>query len=257
MSFAPHDCSSSGLAQCGTDSDLYILDPYLSIKLGRLLSLQSEGYLITGPTEPTAAPLGQNVTRVRAYGWAVRATTKVLRWLHFRLDTGQASGDGSHSDNVYRQRAMHPDHNVGLIMYGEFLRQRSAMAPLTHPTSYPANEPRTWGSRGAQSNGGVINSYYLMPTLVANFVEFFTMRLAVLSAWSHKQDGYLFPTDRGRHIGTELDLGMDVRWGKGDDTLSHLLLRLEGGYLLFGSQVQDDYNARGAFSLQARLAFVL
>jgi hypothetical protein len=258
MGFAAHDCSSPmELAQCGTDSDLYILDPYMKVKLGRLITVESEGYLITGSTEPFAAPLGEQVTRVRTYGWAMRVTSKVLRWLHFKLDAGQASGDGSNSDGVYRQRPMHPDHNVGLIMYEEFLRQRSAMAPVAFPSSYPAGRPRTWSTTGAWSKGGVINSYYVMPTLQANFVEFFAMRLAVLNAWSHKQDGYLFPEGRGRHIGTEVDIAMDLRWAKGEDTLKHLLLRLEGGYLLFGSQVRDDYDARGAFTLQARLAFVL
>jgi hypothetical protein len=255
---APIDCSTNRtLPQCGTRSDLYILDPYIAIKLGRLLSLKSEGYVISGNTDPSAVPLGDKVNRVRVYGWALRATSKIIRWLHIRMETGQASGDRTHNDSRYEQRALHADHNVGLILYEEFLKQRSAAAPLTYGSQPPAGGPRTWSTAGGSSHGGVINSYYFMPTVVAHFVDFISLRLGLLNAWSHKQDGVLFPRGRGRHIGTELDIGLDVRWGKGDDTLRHLLLRLEGGYLFFGSQVSADYDSYGVFSIQARLAFVL
>lgn len=252
-----HDCEvTTGLPQCGTDADLYIIDPYINIKLGRLLNLESEAYFIAGSVEPDSIPVGNKTGRVRMHGWAVRASTRALRPFNFKVEGGQASGDNTYKDQTYRERAMHPDHNVGLILYSEFLRQRSAsLRSITYPI-FTSSSPSIDGP-GGQTTGGVLNSFYFMPTVSLEFLETLTMRLGVLSAWSHKQDGFFFPKDRGRHIGTEVDMGFDVKWGMGDDTLRHMLLRLEAGYLLFGSQVSPDYRSNGVFSLQARLAFVL
>lgn len=252
-----YDCAHSpGNPACGTDADLYILDPYLKIKIGRLLELTGEGYVLSGSVEPGSVPGGTKTGKMRVYGWAVRAMTKALRPFNIKVEAGQASGDASTEDNVYRQRAMHPDHNAGLIMYEEFLRQRAATTmAYAHPLT--ANPSQSIDSPGALPTGGVMNSYYVMPTVSLEFIEALTMRLGVLSAWAHKQDGFFFPKDRGSHIGTEVDVGFDVKWGVGDDTLRHMLLRLEAGYLLFGSQVKPDYDSFGVFSLQARLAFVL
>ena len=101
------------------------------------------------------------------------------------------------------------------------------------------------------------NSYYFMPTVTATPVDFLKVRLAILNAWSHKQEDYLFQAGRKRHIGTEIDLGIDLMWGKGSDTLKHMFFRLEGGYMIFGKQVSPDYRSPGIFSIQARIAFVL
>lgn len=253
----PHDCNwEIGIPECGTHSDLFIVDPYLNIRLGRLFDLEGEAYFVSGSVEPDAVAVGDDINRVRIHGWAVRATTRVLRPFNFKIEGGQASGDGTYDDNTFRERAMHPDHNVGLIMYSEFLRQRSAsVRALAYPP--PASVAPRMETYGGHTTGGVLNSFYFMPTASLEFMESFTMRLGVLTAWSHRQDGYFFPQNRGRHIGTEADLGFDIKWGMGDDTLRHMLLRLEAGYLLFGSQVRADYRSHGVFSLQARLAFVL
>ena len=58
-----------------------------------------------------------------------------------------------------------------------------------------------------------------------------------------------------QHIGTEIDLGVDVRWG-GVAGMEHLFFRFDMGYLIFGKQVADDYDAPGIFALRMRLMFV-
>lgn len=257
MGYLSYDCGvAEDVPLCGSTSDVFIIDPHVKFKLGRLLSVESEAYVITGSTEPRAVPIGDIVNKANIYGWVVRAGSSPLRWLKVEMEGGQASGDQSFSDRTFTQRPMHPDYNVGLIMYEEFLRERSATS-LAYGYPSRSDPTKVWAARGLQSNGGVINSFYFMPTVTYAPLDFLKVRLAVLNAWSHKQEGYLFQTGRGRHIGTEVDIGLDLSWGLGEDTLRHMLLRLEGGYMVFGSQVSADYDAPGIFSIQARLAFVL
>jgi len=254
--YVGHDCATEDLPICGSNSDLLIMDPYLHIHLGRLLTASAEAYFIRGQTDKRAIPIGAGVSRVSAYGWVARVQSSVLRWLGMSAEAGQAAGDGNFADRTFRQVSAHPDYNVGLILYEEFLRQRSATA-LAYAYPYRDDPTKVWASRGLQSNGGVIDSFYLMPMVSASPIDFLKVRLAVLTAWAHRQDGALFPTRRGRRIGTEVDLGLDVKWGLGDDELRHLLLRIETGYLFFGPQVAPDYASPGSFSIQARVAFVL
>lgn len=254
--YVAHDCTTEDLPICGGKNDIMTLDPYFNIHLGRLVTAGAEAYFVRGQTDRRAIAIGPGVTRVAAYGWVTRVQSSVLRWLGMSAEAGQAAGDANFSDRTFRQVSAHPDYNVGLILYEEFLRQRSATA-LAYAYPYRQDPTKVWASRGLQSNGGVIDSFYFMPMVSASPVEFLKVRLAVLTAWAHRQDGALFPTGRGRRIGTEVDLGLDVKWGLGDDELSHLLLRVETGYLFFGPQVAPDYAAPGSFSIQARVAFVL
>ncbi len=254
--FVAHDCASENLAVCGSDADLVLLDPYLDVKVGRAFRLRAEFYLLQGQIEPRTLSVSNVTDKYSTYGWVVRADSFPWRWLGLRLEAGQAAGDSDYRDATFRYRPMHPDHNVGLVLYDQFLRQRTA-ASLAGAFPGPVLVGQSPGVRAFQSNGGVVDSYYFAPTLVLKPFDFAVIRMAVLSAWSHRQDDILFQKGRGRRIGTEVDMGMDLAWGLGDDDMRHLLLRLEGGFLFFGPQVRPDYDAAGAFTVQARIAFVL
>ena len=90
-----------------------------------------------------------------------------------------------------------------------------------------------------------------------------TLKAALLTAWSHRPEQYLFRVtgcEKGtkgascrltdNHIGTELDVGVDLRWG-GVPGIEHLFFRFDLGYLIFGKQVASDYDAPGVFALSA------
>ena len=256
QAFVAHDCTVEHLAVCGSASDLVLFDPYLDIKVGRALRLRAEFYVMQGQTDSRAFDLSKDIDKYSTYGWVVRVASLPWHWLGFKLEAGQAAGDRDYRDATFRYRPMHPDHNVGLLLYDQFLRERTA-ASLAGSFSGPLVSGRAAGERGLLSNGGVVDSYYFMPTVVLQPFDFAVLKMAVLSAWSHRQDDILFQKGRGRHIGTEVDMGLDLAWGMGNDDLRHMLLRLEGGYLFFGPQVRPDYGVSGAFTLQARLAFIL
>ena len=51
-----------------------------------------------------------------------------------------------------------------------------------------------------QTNGGIVNSYFLYPRVFWRVNKAITLKLAVLAAWSHRQgdDSYLFSRGDGR-----------------------------------------------------------
>jgi hypothetical protein len=251
---------------CGADSKVGIIDPYLKLRLGPYL-LETESYFIFGKTEPgRGIPIGDNVGKALIYGWVVRAGFDPLSTLALRLDVGQASGDKVYGNETFRQRPMHPDYAPGLIMYRMFLRERSATALAQRLNSNVAGVPTP--ARSLQSNGGVLNSYFLYPRARWRLHPLVTLKLAVLTAWSHRPEEFLFKLTgceegakgvgcriQDNHIGTEVDLGVDIAWG-GTPELRHLFFRFDMGYLIFGKQVSGDYEAPGIFALRMRLMFV-
>ena len=170
--------------------------------------------------------------------------------MSFLLESGQSSGDPHHSSGTFTQASLHPDHNVGIVLYDLVLRQRAAGLAARAGATLP------W-VLGEAARGGVTNSAYVMPSVRLTPLDFLVLKLAVLSAWVSRQDGLLYPRGRSKYLGTELDLGVDFIWGVGADDLPHVFLRIEGGYLLFGGQIAPDYESPGSFALRTRLAFVL
>lgn len=252
---------------CGADSQIGIVDPYLRLRLGPYL-LATESYFIFGKTEPgRGIPIGDDVEKALIYGWVVRAGYDPMAAMRLLVDVGQASGDKVFGNDTFRQRPMHPDYAPGLIMYRMFLRERSATALAQRLNSNVAGIPTP--ARSLQSNGGVINSYYLYPRMHWDLNKMVTLKVAVLTAWSHRPEEFLFKVTgcekgvkgtgcriKDQHIGTEIDVGVDVKWG-GQAGFEHLFFRFDMGYLVFGKQVSSDYDAAGIFALRMRLMFVL
>ncbi|MDY0004692.1 MAG: hypothetical protein RBU30_25575, partial [Polyangia bacterium] len=265
--YAAYDCEGANPPPaCGARSKIGIVDPYLRLRLGPIL-LETESYFIFGKTEPgRGIPIGSEVGKALIYGWVTRAGYSPMKKMELLLDLGQASGDKVYGNEVFRQRAMHPDYVPGLILYRMFLRERSATALAQSLNSNVAGVPTP--SRGLQSNGGVLNSYFLYPRMLWAIHPMLTLKVALLSAWSHRPEQYLYRVtgcEKGvkgascrltdNHIGTEVDVGVDVRWG-GVPGIEHLFFRFDMGYLVFGKQVASDYDAPGVFALRMRLMFV-
>lgn len=249
---------------CGAKSRVTIFDPYVKLRLGPFL-LESEGYVIVGKTEPgKGIPIGDNVEKALIYAWVARLGYTLRKKWDLLVDVGQASGDNAYADPTFTQRPVHSDFAVGLIMYREFLRERSATALAQRLNSNVAGTLSP--ARSLQSNGGVINSYFLHPRVRWHVSKNLTLKLALLMAWSHKSgpDNFLFDKVScagasglcmENYIGTEIDFGLDFRWA-GPAGHEHLMLRVDMGYLVFGKQVRDDYDAPGIFALRARLMMV-
>ncbi len=248
---------------CGAKSKVAIIDPYIRLRLGPFL-LESEGYVIVGKTEPgKGIPIGDSVGKALIYAWVARVGYTLMKKWDLLVDVGQSSGDDLYGNETFTQRPMHSDFAVGLIMYREFLRERSATALAQRLNSNVAGNLSP--ARSLQTNGGVVNSYFLHPRVRWHVNKRLTLKLAMLMAWSHKSgpDNFLFDdlcagqgkSCRKNYIGTEIDVGVDFRWA-GKIGQEHLMFRLDMGYLVFGNQVKDDYDAPGIFALRARLMMV-
>ncbi len=254
-------------------SKVYIADLWWRVRYGPWYS-EFEGYVIKGKT------FGGVPFPVRNRKKEADINAAVLRLGYFdntdtwdaTLELGHASGDEALTDEHFKQRAMHPDYNVGLILFEEILRERSARAfglPL-------AQNELPQGATGFFSNGGVLNANYIYVnghyrTPIRNI----QLKAAILDAWADTLsneplnvivgcsafggagcDANQGETDSS-HLGTEIDVGMNA------DFAGSMTFSLEMGYLAFGAALKDSFvspagvrDPKGAFSLQTRVAFV-
>jgi hypothetical protein len=170
------------------------------------------------------------------------------------LELGHASGDDELEDEDFTQRALHPDFNVGLILFEEVLRELSART--YGPPFFSQENPE--GARGLFSNGGVINANYVFPKARYHLPVGGDTRLVagVLMAWVDKlarTGTAMFYADevKSSYLGTELDVALKARFHQ------HMDLSIEGGYLWYGPALRSALpNADHSFTLQSRLAFV-
>lgn len=227
----------------GEGSLVHIWDLWAKLRLGPL-EFETEWLAILGHTDG-GIPLGKGdllKKEARIFAGAVR-----LGWLTELVDgvfeLGYSSGDDNMADETFSQRASHPDYNVGLLLFEEVLRERTA---------------RTLGrdlSTGLQSNGGVFNATYLFPRVRYRPLPWLEGVLGLLLAWRDEptlQSG-LYDAKRGDFLGAEIDLAIKVHWEE-----AHLFANLETGYLIFGDGLKDKYlveGTTGAWTLQGRLAF--
>lgn len=226
-----------------TESNVVVGDIYLD---GRVhgVQLQFEGVGIWGRTRALALPdrNAEDPLRKRAslYSYVARLSYEQPYW-KILMESGFASGDEQVNDELFTGRSMHPDHNVGLLLYEEVLARVTA---------------RLWGdsARGLRSNGGVYNSHYINPKVYAYPVPNTQVIGGFLMAWPDKPDGAIIRCNQAdvdnlgcaaasvdsKALGWELDFAIKHRWHK------HLLLSVETGY----SHVTDRV-ALAAAGLQA------
>ncbi len=170
------------------------------------------------------------------------------------LELGHSSGDDYLEDEVFKQRAIHPDYNVGLILFEETLREQTARAFLNF---FSDENPE--GAQGFMSRGGVINANYIHPKVRWRGLAGLEVIGALLFAWADQlpvggANGQFLPYQdegRGKYLGTEADLAVKTSFS-GKMTFS-----LETGMLFFGDALKARLpNADSSFTLQTRLAFL-
>ena len=130
--------------QAETDSDVLIADLYVKAEVAGVF-FEGEGLHIGGSTQ--AITLGDLAKTADITGYVVRGGYQTELFTG-TMEHGYASGDTNVQDGDFTGRPLHPDHNVGLLMYEEILSRVTAVS---------------WSedAKGLWSNGGVYNSRYI------------------------------------------------------------------------------------------------
>ena len=95
------------------------------------------------------------------------------------------------SDAKFTGRPLHPDHNVGLLLYEEVL------ARVTR-------QIWTESADGLWSNGGVYNSRYIFPTATLTPLDNWEIIGGFLMAWPDKADGGVIACVEGEELRASL-----------------------------------------------------
>ncbi|MEC8379488.1 MAG: hypothetical protein VXZ96_04165 [Myxococcota bacterium] len=244
--------------QVESNSDVWIYDAYLYFlwkKIymeGEILNIRGKSAAIALPgainTEEGADPLTKDVD---IWGYAARAGYKTPTVTAY-FETGYASGDDNVADGLFTGRAIHPDYNVGLLLYDEVLDAVSAA--------------RWQGTASAlASGGGVYNSRYIFPVVSTKVLGKFDLVGGFLKVWPDRPDGAVIQCAEGDdsecetyeatadHIGWEGNLALKGRLHE------HFLFSFEGGYAEVTDRLKLDaagLNPDGKFmTIQTRLAY--
>jgi hypothetical protein len=234
-----------------TGSKVWIADLWWRIRYGKLFT-EGELYWIGGTTFGGVPFPGANLKKQAAINAGVARFAYLERKYDAVLELGHASGDDDLADEKFKQRAMHPDFNVGLILFEEVLREQTARVYGIYTPQAPQ------GALGFMSNGGVINANYIFPkvrfrpTPVANL----ELTGGVLFAWLDtlaKASPALFFSDEtdSKYLGTEIDLGAKASFA------GNMRVALETGLLLYGDALKTRLTeADYSFTFQSSIAFV-
>jgi len=208
-------------------------------------------------TGRTAEPMKANV-----WGAVVQGGIAMDKKWQAMLEWGYSSGDDSvfgGADRTFRQRPLHPDYHVGLLMY------QVALSVLT-ADAYGA------GARALWSRGGVWNSMYWFPQVRYQIVSGVEVVGAFLLAWADALNE-AFPTANGLRggprpgnpnpaqcspfdpdcfLGWEADVALKVSWGEND------ILRwsTEFGVMNAAGALAPELQNDLLWTLQTRIAMV-
>lgn len=245
-----------------TDSNVLILDAYTKVEVAKIL-LEGEVLHIGGETRAITLasddPEDPLYKKADIWGYVARGgyQDEVFTAL---LEHGYASGDSTPTDADFTGRPLHPDYNVGLILYEEVFARVTA---------------EKWGdeAKGLWSNGGVYNSRYLFPQVRYRPLKNWELSGAFLVAWPDEPDGSrilcaeyddvecVATPATAKTLGWEADFAVKHRWH------DHVNFAVEAGYAHVTDRVPLDsvgldykVDAKGRevgnfFTLQSRIAY--
>jgi hypothetical protein len=214
---------------------------------------QTSGLALPGTYDPNSTLSNPLAKEANIWGWAARAGYK-RQPLQLMFDAGFSGGDENVADKNFTGRSLHPDFNVGLLLYEEILSRVTQ---------------RTWSKEAYAlwSNGGVWNSTYIFPNVTVRPKDNWEIVGAYLLAWPHKPDGSRIRCQQSdgvqcedpasetlaQEIGYEFDLAVKHRLHK------HILLSVESAYAKVSNRVPlDDLGLRSDgkfFTTQTRIAY--
>jgi hypothetical protein len=251
---AENSCGEGGVPCVDTGASVWIADLWWRFRYGPYYT-EGEYYRIGGESfGGIPFPAKNELKKAEIDGGVARFGYLTDPW-DALLEVGHASGDDSLEDTTFRQRALHPDYNVSLILFEEIIREASARA--FGPPFFSDENPE--GAKGLMSSGGVINANYVLPKGRYRLpVGGLSLVGQVLLAWLDKKPttgASIYPyADQldGTFLGTEIDLALKTSFA-GD----HIDFSLETGYLKFGEVLEKMFpNADSSFTLQSRIAFI-
>ncbi|MCS6898230.1 MAG: hypothetical protein RMJ98_00140 [Myxococcales bacterium] len=165
---------------------------------------------------------------------------------------GNASGDNNPQDGTARRFAMHPNHNVGLVLFDHLLHVQTARA-ATLARSIPAQE-RPPGFALYPTNGGVAGATYFNPTLVLRPGSRLDLKIGWVIAQatadlvdlyrllgSGQRTNHLGGAPSQRNLGIELDGGLEWRYPLDFDM--SLQLGVQAGVLFPGEAFENVMGA--------------
>ena len=243
-----------------TDSNVAVVDFYLDGQVSGF-GVQFEGVGILGNTRALKLPDSTQedplAKKASIYGYAARLYYGQPQW-KVLLESGLATGDNQVNDAAFTGRSLHPDYNVGLLIYEEVL------ARVTNAF---------WGgpAPGLRSKGGVYDSHYLFPRVYAYPVRNMEIIAGALFAFPDRadgaiircttkdqaQDGCAFADATKSMLGQELDFALKYRLE------NHFLLSLETAYahvtdrvaLAAGGLKTNEKGFGNYWTFQSRMAF--
>lgn len=251
--------------QAETNSKVWIYDAYARFLAygiyaeGEVLNIRGQSAAIALPGtvnyDPDSPPLLKDVD---IWGYVSRLGYRYSDLAAITLEHGYASGDANVADELFTGRPLHPDYNVGLLLYDEI---------LSRVTAYTWTET----ADGLWSNGGVYNSRYLFPTAEVHFLDNnWSFLSGFLVAWPDRPDGSRIlcaegdevdgePLDCALYEATASTLGWEVDAAIKGRFHEHMLFSLEAGYAKVTDRIpvaNIGLNPDAAFfTLQSRLAY--
>lgn len=183
-------------------------------------------------------------------GFALERSENHERYAHFvaSVEWGMASGDADLKDEEVHRFVMNPNHGVGLLLFGEILRFKTARAQAR--LGQQDAQLAAARSYGLATRGGVAGATYLNPVLVVRPMQALSLKLGAVVATattdvsdpSAERQNFDGGSVLGRSLGSELDAGAELRVPL--DPPMELRLSLEGGVAFPGSAF-DDAEGRG------------
>lgn len=153
----------------GGETDVAILSVvgrYDILKRHHKLYVEGEYAAYAGETTFLESSLRPGAYSVLATGGLARVVGGTNRY-EYAVEGGMASGDSNPFDNDVRTFNFDREHRVGMLMFGEALRQTTAVSAsnIADPT-YRENPPR--GFNRLATGGTVQNTLYLNPRMAVN-----------------------------------------------------------------------------------------
>ena len=243
-----------------TDSNVAVVDFYLDGQVSGF-GLQFEGVGILGNTRalklPDSTQADPLAKKASIYGYAARVFYGQPHW-KVLFESGLATGDNQVNDASFTGRSLHPDYNVGLLIYEEVLSRVT---------------DAFWGgpAPGLRSKGGVYDSHYVFPRVYAYPVRNMEVIAGALLAFPDRADGAIlrctakdqavdgcaFADATKSMLGQEFDFALKYRLE------NHFLLSLETAYahvtdrvaLAAGGLKTNEKGFGNYWTFQSRMAF--
>ena len=233
------------------------------------MTIAAEAVVTTGRTDAASFDRARSGLDILTWGLVARATVDVPSvGLRPSLELGLASGDGDLQNGKMTQFTMHPDYQVGMILFQDVLGRMSARSTdrVSDPTLM--NEP-TKGYKLAATNGAIANAVYLNPKirwwLFADHTGWKDVEVRLAFLWARALEpvadafntarnggyaaGYLVDPAKvasgrataGKNLGVEVNAGVSYRLPLHGDDLA-LRLGVQFGLLKPGDAFDDAFG---------------